>query len=81
MHVTEEQRRVAERMLEVTTEVMAKAQKNARFHERMLRSDGPDVDHRYHAGAIDAYVAVLKACNPNLDWLSYIRATAFEDAS
>jgi len=72
----EDKQRVLDRMVDVATEVMNKAEKNAQFHERMLQSDGPDVNHQYHVGAIDAYVAVLKAVNPHFDWLAHIRATA-----
>jgi hypothetical protein len=59
-----------------TDPIVAKALENARFHERMLTSGAPDVNHQYHVGAIDAYVAVLKAKDAGRDWLSYIRETA-----
>ena len=50
--------------------------KNARFHERQLKSGDPSIDVRYHVGAIDAYVATLKWIDHNTDWLSVIRQTA-----
>jgi hypothetical protein len=59
-----------------TDPIVAKAIENARFHERMLTSGAPDVNYQYHVGAIDAYVAILKAILGPSDWLSYIRETA-----
>ena len=60
--------------------IVAKALKNARFHERMLTSNAPDVNTQYHVGAIDAYVAILKTVDPAFGWLDYIRQTARDAA-
>lgn len=76
MNPTKEEQHVIDATNEVRRGIVDKALENARHHERMLRSNGPDVDKRYHAGAIDAYVAILKQIEPNERWLDYIRATA-----
>ena len=60
--------------------IVAKALKNARFHERMLTSGAPDVNTQYHVGAIDAYVAILKTVDPTFGWLDHIRQTARDAA-
>jgi hypothetical protein len=61
----------------VRDEVAEKALQNAQFHERTLREGGSDIDRRYHAGAIDAYVAILRvAIGGHIDWLQIIRTSA-----
>ena len=52
------------------------ALENARFHERALLSAESSTERQRHVGAIDAYVAVLKAYDQHTDWLAHIRATA-----
>lgn len=52
------------------------ALENARSHERALLAATSSNERQRHVGAIDAYVAILKAYDQHSDWLSHIRATA-----
>lgn len=73
---TAEQERFIEARAEAVAKVKEEALYCARFHERQLGLRLPGTDTRYHVGAIDAYVGILKTIDPHTDWLAHIRATA-----